>query len=230
MTTENNLAVIRRGFEEIWNRGNLAVADEPIAIDVVVHSPGEPEPLHGLEDFKRFNDKLRTGFPDLRVTIDDIFGLGDKVTVRFTARGTHLGQYRGLPPTGVRMTVTEICIYRLANGKVQELWQELNALGVMQQLGVVPPEGAGPLGLLSWVLRTIARFALLDIRARSGRRKGPLKWPGIGQLPRPPSRADVGRGISAAHRFTELAAVGRRRERSGSPRRGRLPPAPVARC
>ncbi len=86
--------------------------------------------------------KLRTGFPDLRVTIDDIFGLGDKVTVRFTARGTHLGQYRGLPPTGVRMTVTEICIYRLANGKVQELWQELNALGVMQQLGVVPRKGS----------------------------------------------------------------------------------------
>ncbi len=83
----------------------------------------------------------RAGFPDLHITIEDIIAEGDKVATRATARGTHKGEFMNIPPTGKQVTVTSIAIQQIAGGKVVEVWVNIDHLGMMQQLGAVPPPG-----------------------------------------------------------------------------------------
>ena len=85
----------------------------------------------------------RTAFPDMRITIEDQVAEGDKVVTRWTASGTHQGDLMGIDPTGRRATVTGITIDRISGGKVEETWTNFDAMGMMQQLGVIPsPEQA----------------------------------------------------------------------------------------
>ena len=83
----------------------------------------------------------RSAFPDMQLTIEDQIAEGDKVVTRWTARGTHQGELMGIPPTGKQATVTGITVGRVANGKFVESWSNFDALGMMQQLGVVPVPG-----------------------------------------------------------------------------------------
>jgi len=140
MSTEDNKALDRRGFEEVWNKGNLAVVDELNDANVVTHNPPGP-PLRGTEAFKQFVLMYRSAFPDVQLTIEDQIAEGDKVVTRWTARGTHQGELMGIPPTGKQATVTGITVGRVANGKFVESWSNFDALGMMQQLGVVPAPG-----------------------------------------------------------------------------------------
>jgi steroid delta-isomerase-like uncharacterized protein len=80
----------------------------------------------------------RAAFHDLNVTVDDIMAVEDRVTARFTARGIHKGEFMGLPPTGKAITMTGIEIFRIKDGKIVELWGEVNLMGLMQQLGILP--------------------------------------------------------------------------------------------
>jgi steroid delta-isomerase-like uncharacterized protein len=80
----------------------------------------------------------RAAFHGLNVTVDDIMADKDKVTARFTARGIHKGEFMGLPPTGKAITMTGIEIFRVKDGKITELWGEVNLMGLMQQLGILP--------------------------------------------------------------------------------------------
>jgi predicted ester cyclase len=82
-----------------------------------------------------------TAFPDLHLTIEDLIAEGDKVVDRQTARGTHQGTFMGIPPTGKQITVTAMNISRIVGGKIVEHWVELDTLGMLQQLGVVPMPG-----------------------------------------------------------------------------------------
>ncbi len=84
---------------------------------------------------------LTTAFPDLHLTIEDEIAEGDKVVTRVTARGTHQGSFMGIRPTGKRAVVTGIVIDRFANGKTVEAWNNLDDLGLLQQLGVIPAPG-----------------------------------------------------------------------------------------
>jgi steroid delta-isomerase-like uncharacterized protein len=138
MSIELNKAISRRADEELFNRGNLAVAGELFAGDYVYHDPTSGVEWHGPEDVKRFASLLRGAFPDLQQTIEDQVAEGDKVAYRWTARGTHRGELLGIPPTGARVTFTGISIARLADGKIQEIWENYDALGLMRQLGTVP--------------------------------------------------------------------------------------------
>jgi steroid delta-isomerase-like uncharacterized protein len=85
----------------------------------------------------------RAAFHGLQVTIDDMMAEGDKVTCRFTARGVHNGEFMGLPPTGKKIAMTGIEIFRLRDGKIAELWGEANLMGLMQQLGILPAPPKG---------------------------------------------------------------------------------------
>ncbi len=85
----------------------------------------------------------RSAFPDLQATVEDQVAEGDKVASRFTFRGTHRGELAGIPPTGNQVEVTGIVISRIEGGKGAEDWSNYDALGMMQQLGVVPPPGQG---------------------------------------------------------------------------------------
>ncbi|MFC1633346.1 alpha/beta fold hydrolase [Planctomycetota bacterium] len=134
--TETNKAVVFR-LGEVWNQGNLAVADEIFATDFVNHDPSRPD-VTDLESYKGAVVEYRTAFPDFRVVIHMV-AEGDKVAARWTATGTHQGEFMGIPPTGKHMTWTGMNIFRLAGGKIVEAWWSYDALALMQQLGVMPP-------------------------------------------------------------------------------------------
>lgn len=139
MSTEDNKALVRRFYEEIFNRGNMAVVDELCTANYLFHDPTGP--VQGPEGFKQFATMYRTAFPDLHITIDDAIAEGDKVVARTTGRGTHKGELMGIPPTGKQIAVSGMTISRIVNGKAEETWANYDALGMLQQLGVVPAPG-----------------------------------------------------------------------------------------
>jgi steroid delta-isomerase-like uncharacterized protein len=139
MSTEENKGLLRRLFEEVWNQGNLATVDELLSADYVLHDPAML--IRGPEGFKAYVAAFRGAFPDLHATIEDQIAEEDKVAMRFTVRATHKGEFQGLPPTGKQVILTGIDIQRIANGKIAENWVNLDALGLLQQLGVAPPPG-----------------------------------------------------------------------------------------
>jgi steroid delta-isomerase-like uncharacterized protein len=136
---QHNKALVRRGIEEVYNRGNLASVDEFAASDFVIHLPSED--INGPAGAKRYVAALRAAFPDLHITIEDQIAEGDRVVTRWTARGTHAGEFQGIPPTGKRGSMTGIDIDRVADGKVVECWVNSDDLGLLQQLGVIPVPG-----------------------------------------------------------------------------------------
>jgi steroid delta-isomerase-like uncharacterized protein len=131
---EANKVLIRRHFAEIWNQRQLDVADELVAPSYHSHFPLPGQPP-GIAGFKYAVQSLHTSFPDLTITIDDLIAEDDKVVARLTARGIHQGAFRGILPTGQRVTWIGIRIFRIANGKIAEHWANWDDLGLLQQLG-----------------------------------------------------------------------------------------------
>ena len=140
MSAEENKAIVRR-YREIHNSNNLAALDQIVDANIVSHSgvPGMPP---GLEGGKMVHNMFLSAFPDSQVTTEDLIADGDKVVERFTFRGTNKGSFMGAPPTGKQVTSTGMSVFRIANGKIVEHWGENDALGVMQQLGLIPMPGA----------------------------------------------------------------------------------------
>ena len=136
--SEGNKNVVRRLFEEVWNKGNLPVADELFTPNYDHHDPSTPDFGRGPESEKKRATLYRTAFPDLRLTIEDIIAEGDAVMARWSCRGTHKGDLSGIAPTGKQFTISGVSIARIAGGKMAEGWINWDALGLMQQLGVVP--------------------------------------------------------------------------------------------
>ncbi len=142
MPTDENKAVARREIEEIFNQGgNLDAADEIYAPNYIGHDPTFGD-LHGPEAVKQSAAKYRQAFPDLEATIEDQVAEGDKVVTRFRTRGTHQGETEAFgPPTGNQFEVTGITIEQFSDeGKIVEDWTNIDALGLMQQLGLVPEQ------------------------------------------------------------------------------------------
>jgi steroid delta-isomerase-like uncharacterized protein len=136
--SEQNKNLVRRALEEVWNRGNYAVVDELVAKDYLGHSGAEGPETHGREGYRKFFATQREAFPDIEYEIEDQIAEGDKVVTRWTARATHTGEFQGIPPTGRPGTVTGMTIFRIADGSVVECWTNMDELGMMQQLGVIP--------------------------------------------------------------------------------------------
>jgi steroid delta-isomerase-like uncharacterized protein len=142
--SQSNKALARRAFEEVYNRGDLAVVDELVAKDFVNHGSALFGDVHGPEGVKQVVAMVRAAFPDIRITVDDQIAEGDKVVTRWTARATHTGEFQGIAPTGKQGQVTGIDVDRFAGGRVVECWSSMDELGLLQQLGVVPaPEQDG---------------------------------------------------------------------------------------
>jgi predicted ester cyclase len=136
--------VIRRWCDEGWTKGNVEVADELIHPNFKVHGAGGQVVEPGIEGLKGLILAWRTGFPDAVQRVDDIFAVGDRVCVRLTWVGTHLGEFMGVPATGKTVSVGTIGIDRVVDGKVVEGWGELDMLGLMTTIGgVVPATPAG---------------------------------------------------------------------------------------
>ena len=142
MSVDENKALLRRLYDEVFVGWNLDVVDELVGSEFVGHEmpPGTPR---GPVGFKEFYGWLRSAFPDLRYTVDDVIAEGDRVVVRWTWRCTHKGEFMGIAPTGKQAMVTGMAIYRVAGGKCVERWVELGLLSLLQQLGAAPNPGGG---------------------------------------------------------------------------------------
>ncbi|MFQ5884656.1 MAG: ester cyclase [Thermoplasmata archaeon] len=140
--SEENEALVRRVFEEVWNQGKLDVIDELVATDYVLHDPATPG-ISGRDGYRQFVTIYRTAFPDLKFTVVDQISEGDKVATRWTSTGTHKGDLMGIPPTGKQTTSTGIVISRIVDGKGVEDWSIWDAMGLLQQIGVIPPMEQG---------------------------------------------------------------------------------------
>jgi steroid delta-isomerase-like uncharacterized protein len=133
---EEDKAIIRRFSKEVWNEGNMEVFKEVFASNFVYHDPAAPK-ANSLEDYRQFVSRIRTTWPDMHYTIEDMIAEGDKVVARYTWLATHQKVFRGIPPTGRQVTHPGIAIYRFAGDKVVELWDIWDALGLYQQIGLV---------------------------------------------------------------------------------------------
>ena len=134
MSAERNLEVVRRAMGPLDEV--LAVHDELYGPDWVGHFPGMP-PLDA-NGHRFYSQVMMTAFPDLERTVEDIFAADDKVVLRWSARGTHDGDFNGLPPTGIRATSSGITIFRIDDGRIVEEWAETDMLGLLQQVGAIP--------------------------------------------------------------------------------------------
>ena len=132
-----NKAVISR-YVEATNQGELDVLDELVVEDYVEHDP-VPGQKPGRAGLKEAYTMFNTPFPDLRFVFDDVIAEGDLVVGRGVISGTHEGEFFGIPATGRRITVTGIGIDRVVGCRVAERWLEYDQLGMLQQLGVLPP-------------------------------------------------------------------------------------------
>ena len=137
MSAEENKALARRVIEEMFNNGNLDVADELIAQDYVDHDPAMPEDVHGPEGFKEYVSAYRSAFPDLHIQIEDQIAEGNKVATRWTGTGTHEGELAGIARTGNRVTLPGMEIVRIYEGKLVEGWEGYDSMTMMRQLGVM---------------------------------------------------------------------------------------------
>jgi steroid delta-isomerase-like uncharacterized protein len=129
MSVEENKAIVQRYVEEPWNKGNVDALDELCGPTFNI------EGLGGVEAFKRFIPPYRKSFPDLHFTVEEVIAEGDKVAYRWTARGTHQGEYEGIAPTGKPITATGITILRIVDGKVVEDRAESNVPSLKEKLG-----------------------------------------------------------------------------------------------
>jgi len=143
MSTQGSKAVVSRLYEEVFGHWDFGVLDELIGADFIGHGtpPGTPAGPAGV---KQFYTGMRSAFPDIRYTVDDLVAEDDKAVVRWTWRGTHQGEYYGIPATGRQVAVTGIAIYRVRGGKCVERWVAVNLLGLLRQLGAMLPDTGHP--------------------------------------------------------------------------------------
>jgi len=133
----DNVAIVRRLSDEIWNRENYDVIDELVAPNHILHDPLVTQ-LEGREPYRQHVLALKSAFPDFQLLVEDAIASGDEVYVRWVARGTHRGDLLGIASTRKRAVVQGVGIHRFKGGKVIESWNHFDALGLLQQLGIAP--------------------------------------------------------------------------------------------
>ncbi len=137
-TEEANKQHVRRFFQEVWSTGDVTLRDSFLAVDYRGHVSGNAEPLD-REGWSAWFTGFREAFPDAEFTVEDMVADGDRVAARLTMRGTHRGALNGIPPTGREVIVTGMSIERVTDGRIVEGWNENDALGMLGQLGALPP-------------------------------------------------------------------------------------------
>jgi steroid delta-isomerase-like uncharacterized protein len=137
VTSEANKLTMQK-FVEFINTASEALADELISKDAIFHVPGNPEPMRGPAGYLAIIGMMRGGFPDIQWSLEEMVAEGDRVAARFMMRGTHQGPFFGVPPTGKKIAVQAMNIYRLSNGQFVEEHGQPDMLGLLQQIGAVP--------------------------------------------------------------------------------------------
>ena len=138
---EKNTAAMKRFYDEVMSKGNLKVIDELFADSVIEHyEPGQKVSRSRALSVQTMN-MMRTAFPDLQITVEDIIAKGDKVWAYTIMRGTNKGAFMGMPATGKKIEVKGVIIVRFVNGKGVERWVLNDDYTMFRQLGVIPPPG-----------------------------------------------------------------------------------------
>jgi steroid delta-isomerase-like uncharacterized protein len=138
MEEESNPATIVSRWAALWSTGELADADRVFARDLCDHRGPPLHDIAGIEGEKRFIDRVRTAFPDLRVEIEDMVAQGNRVAARVMHRGTHRGDFFGIAPTGTPVAYEGTVIFRVAEGRIAERWGTIDLYGLLAQLGAAP--------------------------------------------------------------------------------------------
>jgi steroid delta-isomerase-like uncharacterized protein len=134
MATEENKRIIRRYLEEVWNHGRLAVVDELVAPGFVLHDNPYPDDLPGPAGVRQAYAQQSASFPEQHYIIEDIFAEADRVAVRATFCFTHSVDVDGVPPTGRRIAVRDINLYRVVGGQLVEQWWAYDVSGMLERL------------------------------------------------------------------------------------------------
>ena len=139
---ERNKETVRKVFEDSYNQRRIELLDELVAPDLKLHTHVRPGPqglAEGIEGFREMFRWIVFGWPESAITVEELIGEGDLVTARFTFRGKHGGWLHGNPPSGRDAAWDEIFFVQMRDGKIAEIWHELNITTILQQIGVLPP-------------------------------------------------------------------------------------------
>jgi steroid delta-isomerase-like uncharacterized protein len=137
MTAADNISLMKRWYREVWREGNDETIHELLAPDAALRGQIGPDvEIRGPEGFLAFAERIRSTFPDTEITVEDAFGVDDKVVARWVATGTHTGSGLGVAPTGKRIRISGITIARFENGKIVQGWDNWDRLGMLEQIGV----------------------------------------------------------------------------------------------
>ena len=134
--SEANISLTRRYIDEVVNQGKFDVIDEIYAEDYVNHTTTSGGEIKGRQGVRDIVEQWRAAFPDVRVSLDDVFAADDRVVTRITVTGTHEGDWRGVAPTGASVDIRIISIFRIEDGQIIERWENADMLGLVQQLGI----------------------------------------------------------------------------------------------
>ena len=135
---QDNVTIMRRWFDEVWNNGKIATIHELMAADCVGIGQAGPEvEIKGPHAFQVFVEKLRGAFPDIHVTIEDAFASGDKAVARWSATMTHRGDHLGLPASNKQVRITGISMVQVANGKIVAGWDNWDQMTMLKEIGAI---------------------------------------------------------------------------------------------
>lgn len=187
MSSKQSKAIVRLSHEKVWSKGNLEAVDEIYADDFVCHFVVGPE-WQGPDGVKQQVRQHRTAFPDWTERIEDIIAVGDRVVTRFTSTGTHRGEFEGIPPTGRKVAIQEVAIYRVVRGKIAELWGFPDLHGLLNQLQ--PPAEKNRAARMALVQRDFEMWNTGNLRIADeiyapeyvGHFVGSVEWRGIEEL------------------------------------------------
>jgi steroid delta-isomerase-like uncharacterized protein len=139
LMSEENKQLVRRWFEEVWNKGRADAIEEMFDENGIAHglSDDPSNPIKGPRDFRPFHTLFRQAFPNMKIVIEDMIAEGDKVTARCSVRGKHEGDFLGRAATQSPIEFTGITIVRIANGKIVEAWNNFDFMTVHRQVGLL---------------------------------------------------------------------------------------------
>jgi steroid delta-isomerase-like uncharacterized protein len=136
MSAEEDKAIVRRFYDEFFNKGNLQIVHELHTSDYQHHDPNAPDPGGGPEGYIKRNSVFLKAFPDRKLTFEDQLAECDKVATRITMRATQTGDLPGIPATGKKVPIESMHICRISDGRIAEEWELFDAMGMLTQLGV----------------------------------------------------------------------------------------------
>jgi steroid delta-isomerase-like uncharacterized protein len=134
MSVEENIALMNRWFQEVWNEGRVQTIYDLLDENAIGIGQDPDGAIHGPAGCVFLFNRLRGAFPDMKFTLEDVFGSGDKVVVRWSAAMTHTGDYLGIPATKKTVRISGITITQIEKGKIVQGWDNWGQLGLMQQI------------------------------------------------------------------------------------------------